>query len=96
MKGLGEKLNDADEKVRLAAVKAVGGFGFRDIIIKLAPDGSVSKSGSVLCSLADRARDRKHAVRIEGMTTLGRIWGVAAGEIAAGNGTVTDALGTIP
>ena len=96
VKGLGEKLNDADEKVRLAAVKAVGGFGFRDIIIKLAPDGSVSKSGSVLCSLADRARDRKHAVRIEGMTTLGRIWGVAAGEIAAGNGTVTDALGTIP
>jgi sister-chromatid-cohesion protein PDS5 len=96
VKGLAEKLNDADEKVRLAAVKAVGGFSFRDIITKLAPNGSVSKSGSVLCSLADRARDRKHAVRIEGMTTLGRIWGVAAGEIAAGNETVNDALGTIP
>jgi sister-chromatid-cohesion protein PDS5 len=96
VKALGEKLNDADEKVRLAAVKAVGGFSFRDIIAKLAPNGSVSKSGSVLCSLADRARDRKHAVRIEGMTTLGRIWGVAAGEIAAGNEAVTEALGTIP
>ncbi|KAE9367312.1 hypothetical protein N431DRAFT_349340 [Stipitochalara longipes BDJ] len=96
VKGLGEKLNDADEKVRLAAVKAVGGFGFRDVIAKLAPNGSVSKSGSLLCSLADRARDRKHAVRIEGMTTLGRIWGVAAGEIAAGNEAVNDALGAIP
>jgi sister-chromatid-cohesion protein PDS5 len=96
IKALGEKLNDADEKVRLAAVKAIGGFSFRDIIAKLAPNGSVSKSGSVLSSLADRARDRKHAVRIEGMTTLGRIWGVAAGEIAAGNEVVTEALGTIP
>jgi sister-chromatid-cohesion protein PDS5 len=96
VKGLGEKLNDADEKVRLAAVKAVGGFSFKDVMAKLAPNGSVSKSGSVLCSLADRARDRKHAVRIEGMTTLGRIWGVAAGEIATGNESVEDALGTIP
>ena len=96
VKGLGEKLNDADEKVRLAAVKAVGGFGFKDLMTTLAPSGSVSKSGSILCSLADRARDRKHAVRIEGMTTLARIWGVAAGEIAAGNQTVVDALGNIP
>lgn len=96
VKGLGEKLNDADEKVRLAAVKAVGGFSFRDIMTKLAPTGGVANSGSVLCSLADRARDRKHTVRVEGMTTISRIWGVAAGEIAAGNETVTEALGPIP
>ncbi|EHK97131.1 putative Sister chromatid cohesion protein pds5 [Glarea lozoyensis 74030] len=96
VRALGEKLNDADDKVRLAAVKAVGGFSFRDIISKLAPNGSVTKSGSVLCSLADRARDRKHPVRIEAMTALGRIWGVAAGEIASGNESVITALGAIP
>ncbi|RDL34437.1 Uncharacterized protein BP5553_07565 [Venustampulla echinocandica] len=96
VKGLGEKLNDADERVRLSAVKAIGHFSFRDVMTKLGPNGGVSKSGSVLCSLADRARDRRHPVRVEGMTTLSRIWGVAAGEIAAGNETVIEALGAIP
>lgn len=96
VKGLGEKLNDPDEKVRLAAVKAIGGFSFRDIMTKLAPNGGVGKSGSVLCSLTDRARDRKHTVQVEGMTTIGRIWGVAAGEIATGNEAVIDTLGGIP
>ncbi|PVH74836.1 hypothetical protein DL98DRAFT_537088 [Cadophora sp. DSE1049] len=96
VQGLGEKLCDSDEKVRLAAVRAVSRFSFYDIMSKLAPNGSVNKSGSVLCSLADRARDRKHAVRAEAMTALGRIWGVAAGEIAVENESVTDALGGIP
>ncbi|KAE8454103.1 hypothetical protein EG329_005026 [Mollisiaceae sp. DMI_Dod_QoI] len=96
VKGLAEKLNDADEKVRLAAVKVVGEFGFRDIMTKLASSGSVNKQGSVLCSLADRARDRRLAVRSEAMTIICRIWGVAAGEIAAGNESVVEALGTIP
>jgi sister-chromatid-cohesion protein PDS5 len=96
VKSLSEKLNDADERVRLAAVKAVGFFGFRDIMSKLAASGDVNKSGSVLCSLADRARDRKHSVRVEGMTTLARIWGVAVGEIASGNDAVISLLGSIP
>lgn len=96
VKALAEKLNDSDEKVRLAAVKSIAGFNLRDIMIKLASDGDVSTSGSVLCSLADRVRDRKHIVRVEAMTTLGRIWGVASGEIAAGNDSVTAALGNIP
>lgn len=96
VKGLAEKLNDADEKVRLAAVKVVGEFGFRDIMSKLAYNGSVNKSGSVLCSLADRARDRRLAVRSEAMIIVCKIWGVAAGEIAAGNESVIDTLGTIP
>lgn len=96
VQGLGEKLCDSDEKVRLAAVRAVSRFSFYDIMSKLAPNGSVNKSGSVLCNLADRARDRKHAVRVEAMTALGRIWGVAAGEIAVENESVTDALGGIP
>ena len=96
VQALAEKLNDSDEKVRLAAVRVISLFNFRDIITKLAPNGDVTKSGSVLCSLADRVRDRKHAVRIEAMTTLARIWGVAYGEIAAGNEAVIKALGNAP
>ncbi|KAH8801476.1 armadillo-type protein [Xylogone sp. PMI_703] len=96
VKGLGEKLNDADERVRIAAVKAIGGFSFRDAMEKLAPNGAVNKSGSVLSSLADRARDRKHPVRVEAMTVLSRLWGVATGEILAGNELVIAALDAIP
>ncbi|APA14981.1 hypothetical protein SS1G_13681 [Sclerotinia sclerotiorum 1980 UF-70] len=96
VKSLAEKLNDPDEKVRVAAVKAVASFNLVDIMEKLAPNGPVTKSGSVLSNLADRARDRKPAVRAEAMTTLGTIWGVATGEIAAGNESVIASLGAIP
>ena len=96
VKALAERLGDGDEKVRLAAVKSIAGFSFPDIMTVLASGGGVNKEGSVLSSLADRVRDRKHVVRAEGMTTLSRIWGVAAGEIAAGNESVIAALGTIP
>ncbi|CAG8974129.1 hypothetical protein HYALB_00002765 [Hymenoscyphus albidus] len=96
VKALGEKVNDPDEKVRLTAIRAIGGFSFRDIMTKLAPNGGVSKPGSVLSNLTDRARDRKHTVQVEGMTTIARIWGVAAGEIAVGNEAVISTLGAIP
>lgn len=77
---LAQMLIDADEKVRLAAVKVVGTFGLRFVIDKL---GSVTSSSAVMGNLAERVRDRKHAVRSEAMRILARIWGVAAGEIAA-------------
>ncbi len=96
IKGLADKLNDSDERVRVAAVRAVGGFCFKEIVTKLADNGGVDKQGSVLASLADRCRDKKHHVRVEGMTVLGRMWGVASGEIAAGNEAVTSLLGGIP
>lgn len=96
IKGLADKLNDGDERVRIAAVRAVGGFSFKDLVTKLADNGNVDKQGSVLASLADRCRDKKHHVRVEAMTVLGRIWGVASGEIAAGNNSVTTLLGGIP
>jgi sister-chromatid-cohesion protein PDS5 len=96
VKALGERLNDQDEKVRIAAVKAIANFSFRDIMAKLAPNGSVSSPESVLSTLADRARDRKHAVRVEAMTALGKMWGVAIGEIADGNDSVIATLGPIP
>lgn len=96
LKDFAVTLVDADERVRVAAVTAIGLFSFPEVVLKLGSVGGVEKEGSVLCNLAGRARDRKHAVRVEGMMTLGRIWGVAAGEIAAGNGTVISALGAIP
>ncbi|EFX00091.1 sister chromatid cohesion and DNA repair protein [Grosmannia clavigera kw1407] len=94
--GLGDKLNDSDEKVRLAAVKAIECFSFRDVMTKLAPHGGVSKEGSVLANLADRGRDRKSHVRVEAMALLGKLWAAATGELAAGDEAVTTALGAVP
>ncbi|KAH8594999.1 armadillo-type protein [Bisporella sp. PMI_857] len=96
VKGLAEKLNDGDDKVRLAAVRVIATFSLRDVMTKLAPNGSIGSPNSVLGYLADRVRDRKSFVRVEAMTTLGKIWGVATGEIAAGNESVITALGGIP
>ncbi|RYP55559.1 hypothetical protein DL770_010900 [Monosporascus sp. CRB-9-2] len=94
--GLRDKLNDNDEKVRLAAVKAIEAFSFRDVITKLAPAGGVTKEGSILFTLADRCRDKRSAVRVEAMALLAKLWAVASGEIAAGHETVTAALSGIP
>ncbi|KAL2156505.1 hypothetical protein VTH82DRAFT_1250 [Thermothelomyces myriococcoides] len=96
IQGLGEKLSDSDEKVRLAAVKAIECFSFRDVILKLGPNGGVGKEGSVLSTLADRCRDKKPAVRVAAMSLLGKLWGVATGEILAGHEAVTAALGAVP
>ncbi|KAI1261154.1 armadillo-type protein [Xylariaceae sp. FL1019] len=94
--GLRDKLNDSDEKVRLAAVKAIESFSFRDIVTKLAAVGGASKEGSVLYTLADRCRDKRSSVRVEAMKLLGKLWAVAAGEIAAGQEAVISALSGIP
>ncbi|KAK5627649.1 hypothetical protein RRF57_003364 [Xylaria bambusicola] len=94
--GLKDKLNDSDEKVRLAAVTAIQAFSFRDIVLKLAALGGITKDGSVLYTLADRCRDKKSSVRVEAMALLGKLWGVASGEIAAGQEAVISALSGIP
>jgi sister-chromatid-cohesion protein PDS5 len=93
---LADMLSDPDERVRLAAVRAVGTFSLKDVVAKLGNNGGVNRRGSVLANLAERVRDRRHNVRIEGMTTIARIWGVAAGEIAAGNESVIALLDGIP
>ena len=89
-------LEDADEKVRLSAVKAVGTFSLRDAVYKLGSSGPVSKSGSVLGNLSERVRDKKHSVRAEAMVVLARLWGVAAGAIANGDEEVISVLGAAP
>ncbi|KAI0386243.1 armadillo-type protein [Hypomontagnella monticulosa] len=94
--GLRDKLNDNDEKVRLAAVKAIETFSFRDIITKLAAIGGVTKEGSILFTLADRCRDKRSSVRVEAMALLAKLWAVGTGELAAGQESVASALSGIP
>ncbi|MCJ1478147.1 hypothetical protein MMC13_006823 [Lambiella insularis] len=93
---LARMLNDADDKVRIAAIKAVGGFGFSSAINKFGICGSVDSPGGVLGNLAERVKDKKHAVRVEATWVLARLWGVASGEIAAGNEQVNSLLGAAP
>ncbi|KPM34523.1 hypothetical protein AK830_g12047 [Neonectria ditissima] len=96
VKGLGDKLNDSEEKVRLAAVKAIELFEFRDIILKLGVSGGVDKEGSIFASLADRCRDRRPAVRVDAMVLLGKLWAVGAGELAEGQEAVMACLSGVP
>lgn len=86
-------LKDSDDKVRLAAVRAVGSFTFADVVLKLGSLGGIEKHGSIVNVLAERVRDLKHNVRAEAMMVLGRLWGVAVGELAAGNEKVRSVLG---
>ncbi|KMU77989.1 hypothetical protein CISG_06898 [Coccidioides immitis RMSCC 3703] len=81
MEGLKRMLVDADEKVRIAAVKVLGTVSFPNVIRKLDIDGGLSQSDSLLSTLAERVKDRKHAVRQHAMTILGTMWAVAAAEI---------------
>ena len=96
IKDLARMLGDADEKVRVAAVKVVGTFSFREVIFKLGLSGGLDKSGSVLAVLAERVRDRKHAVRVEAMRVLGSLWGVASGAVTAGEEQVISTIGGAP
>lgn len=94
--GLVDKLSDSEEKVRIAAVKAIELFEFKDVIQKLGPLGGIEKKGSLFNILGDRCRDRKPAVRVDAMVLLGKLWAVGAGEIADGQEAVTACLSGIP
>ena len=96
IKDLARMLGDADEKVRIAAVKVVGSFSFREVIFKLGSSGGLGKPGSVLAVLAERVRDRKHAVRVEAMRVLASLWGVALGAVAAAEEQVISTIGAAP
>ncbi|CAO2651464.1 Nn.00g040340.m01.CDS01 [Neocucurbitaria sp. VM-36] len=96
LKYFAECLIDSDDKVRLAAVKAVEHFEFNDIVRKLGSNGSMSESGSILFNLADRVKDKRNIIHSETMRLLGKIWGVAAGAIAEGDDTIKNLLGPIP
>lgn len=96
IENLASMLRDADEKVRVAAVDAVGTFGLSHIVHKLGVDGGVSSPDSVLSILAERVKDRKPPVREHAMRTLARMWAVAAGEIEQNNEQVVPLLKDAP
>lgn len=89
---LASMLRDADEKVRVAAVNAVGTFGLSHVVYKLGLNGGFSTDNSILAILAERVKDRKPHVREHAMKTLARIWAVAAGEIERNNELVVPLL----
>ncbi|KAL4883454.1 armadillo-type protein [Aspergillus karnatakaensis] len=89
---LASMLRDADEKVRLAAVDAVGTFGLSHIVNKLGVSGGFSTPDSLLFILAERVKDRKPQVREHAMKILARIWAVASGEIEKDNEQVAPLL----
>ena len=96
VKDLARMLSDADDRVRMAAIAAISTLRLEDVVQKLGAFGGVHQSGSVLATLADRMRDRKHGVRIEAMLVLSRLWGAAAGELLVGDERVMQALGAVP
>ncbi|KAF2736235.1 sister chromatid cohesion and DNA repair protein [Polyplosphaeria fusca] len=89
-------LIDSEERVRLAAVRAVAHFEFTDIISKIGSNGAMSEPGSILSNLADRVKDKRSVIHAESMTLLAKLWGVAAGAIGEGNERITRLLGPIP
>ena len=93
---LADSLNDADERVRLSAIKVIGSFPYNDVVSKLGKGGRVSEDGSLLSNLADRVKDLKPTVRIEAIKFLARLWGVAVGAIAEGSEHTKELLGSIP
>ncbi|KAI5310831.1 hypothetical protein KEM55_000001, partial [Ascosphaera atra] len=97
VQGFARMLSDADENVRIAGVEVVGSAGLDDVVRKIGGEGrGIRDADSVLAVLAERVKDRKQSVREVAMQVLGRIWGVAAGEIEAGNEVVVKLLGDVP
>ncbi|KAK7952500.1 smad nuclear-interacting protein 1 [Apiospora aurea] len=95
LNGLRDRLNDNDEKVRLAAVRSIEVFNFRDIVMKLGSSGGVDKPESLLSTLTDRCRDKRPAIRVEAMALIGKLWAVATGELMAGN-DIANVLSSVP
>ena len=95
-KGLASMLTDAEEKVRQAAVEAIGQFGFTDVVNKLGAHGSVTKENSMLANLSERVKDRRQTVRARAFEVLGGTWGTASYELELGSEAVVEAIGAIP
>lgn len=96
LKSLAQMLGDADERVRVSAIRAVACFGFADIILRLGRNGSVSEDGSILAMVSERLTDRKSAPRAESMALLSRLWGASAGDIENGVEDVVSAIADAP
>nr|POF17145.1 sorting nexin-41 [Quercus suber] len=93
---LSKAMQEPDDKVRLAAVQAIGMFDYNNVVSKLCKFGGVSTDATIISRLADRVKDTKRNIRIVAMDTISRIWGVAAGAIRQGNGHARELFGAIP
>ncbi|KAJ5239209.1 Armadillo-like helical [Penicillium chermesinum] len=96
VQSLASMLRDADEKVRVAAVDAVGQFGFSHVVHKLGVKGGCSSPDSILGILAERVKDRKPQVREHAMKILAKMWAVAAGDIEQNSEPVVSLLKDAP
>jgi len=91
---IADKLNDTDERVRLATCRAIGeDLDYASVKLKLNKGNGGEK---LLENLALRAKDKKHSVRVEGMRVLARMWDEGYEDIRRGEEAVVKLLGWIP
>lgn len=88
--------NDSDERVRLAAIRAIATFSLRDVMVKLGSAGGLENPESVIANLAARVKDKKATVHTEAITTLARLWAASLGEMMDGNEQVISLVGSVP
>ena len=93
---LSQMIIDSDERVRIAALKAVGLLDVEQIVSKLGPEGGMNTPDSILNNIAERVRDRKPTVRHEAITFLARAWVTALGAMLDGDESVKELLGPAP
>ena len=96
LSGLAQMLRDPDERVRIAAVKAMKEYDYHSLITLLGADGGLSAQGTVLSTLAERFTDRKHSIREEAMSLGAMLWGVASRDLEEGNERVIQIVGEFP
>ncbi|KAK9475982.1 armadillo-type protein [Lipomyces japonicus] len=89
IEGLTMKLIDSDERVRLSTIKAIGQLDYKTIINKL-------RDENLLTNLAERAKDKRPAVRIESIALLGKLYDLAYDDIATQDNEIVSQLGWIP
>lgn len=90
---IADKLNDTDERVRLATCRAIGeDLDYVSVTTKL----NKANGEKLLENLALRAKDKKHSVRAEGMRVLARMWDSGYEDIRRGDESVIKLLGWIP
>jgi sister chromatid cohesion protein PDS5 len=94
--GLAQTLRDPDERVRIAAIRAMTLFDYQSTVSVLGADGGLSNTATVFATLAERFTDRKHNVREEAISLAAKLWGTASRDIEEGNKTVADVLGDFP
>lgn len=91
---IADKLNDSDERVRLATCRSIGeDLDYASVKTKL---NKANGGEKLLENLALRAKDKKHGVRAEGMRVLAKIWDSGYEDIRRGEESVVKLLGWIP